>query len=349
MLQTSACGSATQSKIERAIIMGKTVYILGAGASYSSDAPEVKIPMQKGFFSAIKKSGHMPMMFDLEKLNDPEMRKWLQEHNYVDDRGDCMDCKLTNDENINLEDFYTQVETDRLTPPDIRKRLMAILDYIIFKAMSVPVVSIRNYPEKNCRLHKKLVEMLKPGDTIISFNYDCLIDDALLYFCNLWYPHTGYGISFNKIEGDFPPYKTQPRESEVLLLKPHGSVTFRRKNKKIMLLGLVNGIQPLTMSFSGGWKPFIVSPSSLKKTHTKYLEKILRQAKIEIKNAHHLVVIGYSFPINDKHVAKILKTVPKRITIVNPNHGEKDFVSRLTSFGISKFDAFYDMEEYLNN
>jgi hypothetical protein len=44
-----------------------------------------------------------------------------------------------------------------------------------------------------CRHHRRLATALEPGDYIVSFNWDSLMADALLYFCPFWYPRTGFG------------------------------------------------------------------------------------------------------------------------------------------------------------
>jgi len=45
-----------------------TVYILGAGASYISPAPEAKLPLQKGFFACIAASNFVAQKMVLESF-----------------------------------------------------------------------------------------------------------------------------------------------------------------------------------------------------------------------------------------------------------------------------------------
>ena len=66
------------------------------------------------------------------------------------------------------------------------------------------------------------------------------------------------------IFGGALPHKARIFQSRLLLLKPHGSVTFRHKISEdrqrtlILLVGLTSVMQPLPMA--GGWEPFIVAP-----------------------------------------------------------------------------------------
>jgi hypothetical protein len=73
--------------------------------------------------------------------------------------------------------------------------------------------SIRSAP---ARLYDKLVQILRPGDTVITFNYDLGIERALRA-AGKWDINNGYGFSI----GD----REQP--SPVTLLKLHGSTNWR--------------------------------------------------------------------------------------------------------------------------
>ena len=41
------------------------------------------------------------------------------------------------------------------------------------------------YAGKECKHHTKLVSMMEPKDAIITFNYDCLIDETLRKYVSL--------------------------------------------------------------------------------------------------------------------------------------------------------------------
>jgi hypothetical protein len=50
-----------------------------------------------------------------------------------------------------------------------------------------------------CEHHKELVDAMKPGDEIISFNYDCLVDETLRkYGAGKWNVRYGYGFNLGK-------------------------------------------------------------------------------------------------------------------------------------------------------
>lgn len=330
-----------------------SVYILGAGASYSSPAPEAKLPLQKGFFASIASSALIPHQMVLESFMQPPLLQWVLENGY----GKPYDSssRLTNDPDINLEEFYSEIENDTRLADETRSKIIKILDEIIFKAIVVPIVALRNDPNKTCPYHCSLAKLLKPGDTIINFNYDCLADDALLHFCDYWHPITGHGFEFDDFFGGALPYKARIFKSQVLLLKPHGSVTFRynvsdgNKVTLIRLVGLTSGIQPLTMPMAGGWEPFIVGPSSSKSGHKKYMGNMLSLMKCKIQRAKELTVIGYSFPANDYHVRKVLHGFEGNLTIVNPSWDSSSYSQRLQEIGFSTYKGFKDFEQFFQH
>lgn len=329
-----------------------TVYILGAGASYISSVPEAKLPLQKGFFACIFASDFVPQKMVLEAFMQQPFRQWLNKNGY----GEPYDSssRLTNDFSINLEEFYAEIENDAETPVDDKAKILEILDRIIFESIAFPITSLCNHADKVCPNYGSLVKSIKPGDTVVNFNYDCLLDDALLHFCPCWHPVTGHGFKFDNFFGGAPPEKARIFQSQVLLLKPHGSVTFRYKITEdnetlIRLVGLTTGIQPLPMPMADGWEPFIVAPSTSKLGHSEYMKNILSMGKRKIQRAKHIVVIGYSFPRNDLHVITLMKGYKGRLTVVNPSWDSPDYKARLDDMGFTKYNGFGGFEEFLQN
>lgn len=327
------------------------VYLLGAGASYASPAPEVRIPMQRGFFAHIAASGFPPLGIVLDLFMQPPIREWLIASGYGTPNDPS--ARLRNDQNLYLEDFYSEIENDGHVSDNVRVKIIHILDQIVFEAISVPVTALRNHPERTCPYHRALIEHLKPGDTIVSFNYDCLIDDALLYYCDYWHPLTGYGFRFDDVLGGTVSGKAKTFQSRVLLLKPHGSATFRYKDSPetggtlIRYLGLVSGIQPLPMRMAEGWDPLIVPPSTSKRGHQQFMQALLSQAQRKIQGAKRLVVIGYSFPLSDFHIAKIFHGFDGELVIANPEWGSDEYNERLQNVGLSLHIGYPTFEKFL--
>ena len=328
------------------------VYILGAGASYISPVPEAKLPLQKGFFSCIAASNFVPQKMVLESFMQQPFKQWLMNKGYGEPYNS--NSRLTNDLDINLEEFYSEIEGDAEIIRDEKIEILKILDRIIFESIVFPITALRNHPDKSCPNHRSFVKLIKPGDTVINFNYDCLADDALFHFSPYWHPVTGHGFIFDDLFGGALPEKAKIFQSRVLLLKPHGSVTFRYKITEdaktlIRLVGLTKGIQPLPMTMADGWEPLIVAPSTSKLGHSEYMKNILSLSKRKIQRAKNVVVIGYSFPANDIHIRKILKGFEGDLTIVNPAWDSSDYKARLKNIGFTDYKGFKGFEEFLQD
>src|SRR5262249_20651585 len=96
---------------------------------------------------------------------------------------------------------------------------------------------------KECEHHGRLVKCLKSKDEIISFNYDCLIDESLKRVgTGLWNARYGYGFDLGKggsnLSGDsnWMPESPATKRNTVKLYKLHGSLHFhnwRRQQIKL--------------------------------------------------------------------------------------------------------------------
>lgn len=86
---------------------------------------------------------------------------------------------------------------------------------------------------QTCQYHKSLVSHLAPGDVVISFNYDTIMDHAL-HSLGSWNYSEGYGVSFNPEVSSHVSHKRygccempgMKMEDRILLLKPHGSLNW---------------------------------------------------------------------------------------------------------------------------
>jgi hypothetical protein len=331
-----------------------TVYVLGAGASHSSDAPDVRMPLQRGFFATLARSGFGPLLAELyHLLGYGRFGLWFQNHGYGTANHPAG--RLLSDEEVSIEDLYEEIENDRGLDSNERDTCLEAMDHVVFKSLSMPVMMMRKHANRQCSLHRALAEMLVAGDTVVSFNYDCLIDDALQHFCQLWHPLTGYGFRFEDAVGGMLPNKADIFESQVTLLKPHGSVTLRCRYKaedtgmEIMLVGMSMGIDPLNLPIAGDWNPLIVPPSRSKAGHRQYLHHVLASAQDAIGRADRLAVVGYSFPRNDVHIAPLFEKFDGELIVVDPAWENDDYKERLTKLGLAISEGHPGIREFIES
>ena len=91
-------------------------------------------------------------------------------------------------------------------------------------------ISSLNAIKRSCVYHNNLMKLLNKGDTLISFNYDLIAEVSLLK-TDKWSEIGGYGFTCYDLLKD-----NIKKESEYLLLKPHGSINWslNYNNKDIL-------------------------------------------------------------------------------------------------------------------
>ena len=177
-----------------------TVYVLGAGAShgYNGSPTGVAPPLATGLFEAYSA---LPLSQDLGvKVG------WLI--NYVRDtyglpvekfgtfRMDAEEFMTSVEAAINA--FFQSVRSDAsFTPIDLasRQQTIAVYDQTLFLFTHI-LNEIANGPAYDD--YAKLVTSLNPDDTLVTFNWDTLLD-RVLFECSPWRPDDGYLVSFRSI------------------------------------------------------------------------------------------------------------------------------------------------------
>lgn len=196
------------------------VLILGAGASHGHGVKsEIRPPLAKGFFDARE---YLPVLNTYEPLI-----KYIKQNTSFDSNDDCLD----------IEDVFSQIEPlwrlHGLKDMDfdtIRKLFgepfLYISPPVLLHALIVDMITVTTWwlTKGTCPYHSFIAKnWLGEGDTVISFNYDLLMDLALLRN-NVWHPSTGYGWWNPNVISS----KKDEEASKITLLKLHGSVNWYR-------------------------------------------------------------------------------------------------------------------------
>jgi len=207
-----------------------TVYLLGAGASHAYDGSRfgVRPPSAKGFFDAYSR---LPISEDFD-VKVGAIVNFARDYYGIDPAS-----FLSFSEDV--ESFMSRVDEviellrARLNPsrgPDRKPDPTAADFYAAYRAkfemlllFSRVLTDTTDGPP--CRYHSALVAGLREGDTVISFNWDPLLERAL-HGTGLWFPDDGYGISFDLLfDGEWRDANPGVH-SQVQLLKLHGSVSW---------------------------------------------------------------------------------------------------------------------------
>lgn len=243
---------------------------------------------------------------------------------------------------VTLEQYVTQLESlleisnlalvktlafsrDRLE--NMRERLLNALSAVLEESCDVAkTTSLAR--EERCSYHRRIVECLRPRDTIISFNYDCVVDDALRAWASgAWSAKHGYCfpkparvVGHEAWDAARAPHQTN---ATINLLKLHGSLNWRPlppdDDAEIQLRE-----KPYKQK---GSKEYELVPPENKKhlEDRKVLMQLWGAAERAIRSAKTICFVGFSFTPTDLHVDSLFRmalggsTQLEQVVIVNPS------------------------------
>jgi len=214
------------------------------------------------------------------------------------------------------------------------------LEYIIFALLEYKLRRIkRNY---YLDLLMKLYPEKDFEPTVISLNYDIIIDNSMVIFSEKWWPDEGrfpdYGCEIKT-----SAYKSQPNYFGKLL-KLHGSLNWlycpgcnrldlgvaesgRRTVKMVEALYQENPLEPRYSCHGSPCldcqvfvRPVLITPTHRKDYRNPHVSQVWYHAEQALRETDHAIFIGYSLPDDDVEVIYLLKrglTKPgRRISVV---------------------------------
>jgi hypothetical protein len=299
----------------------KTVFILGAGASYAAGAP-----LMAGFLKTAKELNAANRF----GVSTPQIRDVLDAA-YKDLKPVLAKAQFTN--LTNIEELFSAIDIGELIgsfgnrPPasiaGLRKAIVVFITRTIEETITVPHTATSITPPGDYDMLSKLVRAkiektagLGRNDiAFITFNYDTCLEYGLV--------RRTLGVDYGLNE----PFIDQAEDRyqlRVPVLKLHGSINWARcpKCAKIVpteidpwrnattielvdtpVLRLNLGSRIAGKQHSCGTpldpEPVIVPPTWNKSASTGGLETVWRRAAAEIGSAENIIVIGYSFPKTD--------------------------------------------------
>jgi SIR2-like domain len=300
------------------------VFVLGAGATRGAsfvnpDKNACLPPLDTDFYS------------QLQRIRNKKHEKIITE--VIQDTVDLfgvnfnvtMETVFTTLEHI-LRMVHTTGESRDFKPDEIRKKQGRLMQAIA--ATLEEALCPEGHRVSQCCYHAKLVESLKPKDEIISFNYDCMIDETLKGSTgHIWNARYGYGFNLGQrganLSGDdyWMPESPATKPNTIKHYKLHGSLHFHQKKRDQAKVKLKQ--RPYTTQH-GNLRFTIIPPESNKRYEEGIFKRLWYQAGQALHKASTLVVIGYSFPVSDLHATALFRVSTKRealrsLVIVNPD------------------------------
>lgn len=234
--------------------------------------------------------------------------------------------KLHEEQNIRLPGFHglDRCLSKKLKQEDILK---------LYKYAQDLIVSSCSYFLENDHIHTEMCKTyvdwytcLNKNDTIITFNYDFVLENiSKISSINNKFIIVRPGVVSLKNNKSYilhdKYYNAKEYNTKILVFKLHGSVTFCTKKSIVDISN--NGISKEDyeeIKYSVYLKditPIIGLPGSMKQkiTHSDIFLGLRNLAKKYVKEAEHIIFVGYRFPESDTLAMKELLSA----IIENPN------------------------------
>ena len=200
-------------------------------------------------------------------------------------------------------------------------------------------------------------ESLRPGDTIITFNWDLTLERQL--------------EDYQRDPGFLYTYSSHRESAQFSLLKPHGSIDwFARKAVRKLVSRSQVGVLDKSLCFYPRFNraevpelaevpPVIVPPIAAKEFGFNFLERTWRFAYWAVSQATDLHIIGYSLPREDQFARLVFRRAIRnnilraskrkkprvKVRVVNPDPATEGTFSRLVGREVGDFDfrqAYFD-------
>jgi SIR2-like protein len=251
---------------------------------------------------------------------------------------------------VGLEQYFREIEAraeigqfakSKNKPKDWARR-QSDLEELIRRVL---IQTTGELGEKERTMHRSILKRILPGDTIITFNYDTIIEESFAADGIHWDPSDGYGFKASGTTLDWARrWRSQhprvgPRNSEFHLLKLHGSINWTLyKTNKVRLKP-----RPYVVRARNGAPVFdkcsVLPPGWHKRIDINPYRQLWRKARLELEKCSSLAIIGYSLPETDLIAHALLAEVCrlrsarkhylKHLHICDPNDQLKDRFSAL--------------------
>jgi len=299
----------------------KTTIIIGAGASrgaISSIRPSnIKPPLNRDYFDILER-------LISEEDNSANKQSLKRLKTFINET-----FLVSQKQNITMENVFNVLFMSKDIPEIFKKERgrprkaghrIEINDYISLLIKLFIYIQSNHYQRNSDNNYKKLASKLSGKDTLISLNYDTLLDVAL---CDCgWSPERGYGFDAKyKVQYDGIRKNSNIHMNQIKLIKPHGSLNWFAKGTISKLDDVLSNRPPSKIIMSRVPRSynirrenlirFFIPPLYAKFFNNKFWKKLWRRCYISLKEAECLIFLGCSLTATDYHLSAILSRIVK--------------------------------------
>ena len=285
---------------------GNRVVVLGAGATRGADPPpnrQCQPPLNADFFTQLQRitrDKHITRVRDVIKdvveLFGPDFALTLEDYF------------------THLESFADTVRRTNVSHPKFTADFVAARRDNLQRALASVLEESTDVSKSDatvCQHHAALVGALAPKDSIISFNYDCVIDHALRkQAAGRWSARSGYTFQRpRRIVGHehwSAPDPPKALAETIYLLKLHGSLNWKLPQGAGALTDDIVLKQRLYQQ-NGTPQFTIIPPENQKNIEQGNFKTLWTNAERAIRMAETIALVGFSFTPTDLHVDSLFR------------------------------------------
>jgi hypothetical protein len=284
----------------------KTLVVLGAGATRgASFAEERRLPppLDLDFFQLLQMS---------ETGRTAEGRELLDHVRAGYGPGLQVGMEIVFNNLDSAKTFYEKVRVDPGRVPQWPARLIDAFRAVLPQLLGETI-------EPTCAYHGALAYRLRTADAVVSLNYDCVIDWALIASAGSRFAASrhGYGIEVSNGAAEWQGRAPGPTPvNSVQLLKLHGSLNWAASGSPLQLRDSASVYQTVP-------EGVIQPPLTNKPVTNDPFNSIWQAARRAVRDMRRLIVIGYSMPPADGLVRALLTTdlshTLEELVVVDPS------------------------------
>jgi hypothetical protein len=293
----------------------RTLFLIGAGCSRNYPEADhgivgLESPLNRDFFDKAK------LVIDHDRLDATRLRSLFRDlhqlyglHLRNPDLGasslDNLEAVMTH-LNMKRQLFDSRRYHPEPTSEEVLKELIA---YVIIRAQSGPVSTT----------HRALARKFAPGDTIVDFNYDLLLENAMA--AEGRFDEAGYCLPFYQVVTPDGVRAMEHDQAKMQVLKLHGSLNWGRCIECTSLILITNPLRLLRLFPSrepslecprcnrkGSLELMIVPPLQTKEYADNPFRFLWLYSERKTIGTDRIVSIGYSFSDNDRAAEALLRT-----------------------------------------
>jgi SIR2-like domain len=213
-------------------------------------------------------------------------------------------------EGIGLEEYYREIETraaiGRIAkavgkPKEWSKRKKDLEELI--RRVYVETTSNETSGAREAEfspVHRAVLDTLHSGATILTFNYDLLIEESFSS-ASTWNPRDGYGTVLPGATLDWARKwlnvrnRTRRTKSKLLLLKLHGSLGWAAYANRALKIKA----RPYSVRKGKYESISVLPPGWNKRIDLNPYRQFWRKARLRLQACKSILIIGYSLPETD--------------------------------------------------